>query len=148
MATKLNLPLKVYGNGSEHEKLVDMAGPTVKFFTDRFGDASDKAVEKALNHARGFIFPAEEDFGIVPVQAMAGGTPVVAYGRGGILDIVDSESGVLFDMQTVDSVVAAIKQLEQKTYLPGTLRRKAKRFDKSLFITKIRKIVRDATTQP
>lgn len=142
-ATKLDIKLKVYGNGSEHEKLVAAAGPSVEFFTDRFGDASDKAVEKALNHAKGFIFPAEEDFGIVPVQALAGGTPVVAYGKGGALDIVDDESGVLFMRQTVDDVAKAIQKLEEKTYLPGTLRRKAKRFDKSLFVTKMRKIVQD-----
>lgn len=142
-ATKLSVKLKVYGNGSEHEKLVAMAGPTVEFFTDRFADASDAAVDQALNNARGFIFPAEEDFGIVPVQAMAAGAPVVAYGKGGALDIVDSESGILFPEQTVESVAAAINQLETKQFLPGTLRRRSKRFEKSLFITKMRKIVAD-----
>jgi len=142
-ATKLGIKLKVYGNGSEHERLVAMAGPTVEFFTDRFGDASDAVIEEGLNSARGFIFPAEEDFGIVPVQAMAAGAPVVAYSKGGALDIVDSESGVLFPEQTVESVAAAIKQLETKQFLPGTLRRKSKRFEKSLFITKMRKIVSD-----
>ena len=142
-ATKLGRPLKVYGNGSEHEKLVALAGPTVEFYTDRFGDASDSAVEEALNHAKGFIFPPEEDFGIVPVQALAAGSPVVAYGKGGALDIVDDESGVLFASQTVDDVVNAIQTLEAKEFLPGTLRRKARRFEKSLFISKIRKIVRD-----
>lgn len=144
-ASKIGIKLKVFGNGSEHEKLVAMAGPSVEFFTDRFGDASDKAVEEALNHAKGFIFPPEEDFGIVPVQALAGGAPVVAYGKGGALDIVDSESGVLFKDQTVDDVAKVIQKLEGKTYLPGTLRRKAKRFDKSLFITKMRKITSDQT---
>lgn len=145
-ATKLNLPLKVYGNGSEHAKLVKKAGPTVEFFTDRFGDASDEAVTKALNSARGYIFPAEEDFGIVQVEALAAGAPVIGYGKGGTLDIVqDGESGVLFDTQTVDAVVSAIQTAETTTYLPGTLRRKAKRFDKSLFITKIRKVVADAS---
>ncbi len=145
-ATRLSLPLKVYGSGSEHEKLVEMAGPTVEFYTNRFGDASDAAVEQALGHAKGFIFPAEEDFGIVPVQALAAGTPVIAYGKGGALDIVqDGESGVLFHEQTVDAVVAAIQHAETRTFLPGTLRRKARRFDKGLFITKVRKIVNDST---
>ena len=142
-ATKLNLPLRVYGSGSEHEALVAMAGPTVSFFTDRFGDASDKAVEQALNHAKGFIFPPEEDFGIVPVQAMAAGAPVVAFKKGGALDIVDKDSGVLFAKQAVDSVADAILELESHTYLPGTLRRKAKRFDKTLFISKMRNIVKN-----
>lgn len=143
-ATKLGIKLKVYGNGSEHQKLVDMAGPTVEFYTDRFGDASDDNVTAALNNAKGYIFPAEEDFGIVSVEALAAGAPVIAYNKGGSLDIVqDGESGVLFDRQTVDSVINAIKKAEKINFLPGTLRRKAKRFDKSLFITKIRKVVTD-----
>lgn len=143
-ATKLGLPLKVFGNGSEHDRLMQMAGPTVKFYNDRFGNASDAEVTKALNNAKGYIFPAEEDFGIVQVEALAAGAPVIAYGRGGTLDIVqDGESGVLFHEQTVDAVAAAIKKAESITFLPGTLRRKAKRFEKSMFITKIRKVVFD-----
>lgn len=146
-ATKLNLPLKVYGNGSEHQKLVNMAGPTVEFYTDRFSDASDAAVTEALNTAKGYIFPAEEDFGIVQVEALAAGAPVIGYGKGGTLDIVqDGESGVLFHEQTVDAVATAIDKSAKMTFLPGTLRRKAKRFDKGLFLTKIHKIVRDNTT--
>lgn len=145
-ATNLNLPLKVYGNGSEHQRLVDMAGPSVEFFTDRFSDASDAAVTAALNSAKGYIFPAEEDFGIVQVEALAAGAPVIGYGKGGTLDIVqDGESGVLFHEQTVAAVTVAIQKAEQTTFLPGTLRRKAKRFDKGLFITKMRKIVSDNT---
>lgn len=145
-ATKLNVPLRVYGNGSEHQKLVDMAGPNVQFYTDRFGDASDKAVADALNHAKGYIFPAEEDFGIVQVEALAAGAPVIAYGKGGALDIIqDGESGVFFYEQTTGAVVKAIKKAEATTFLPGTLRRKARRFEKGLFITKLRKIVFDNT---
>lgn len=143
-ATKLNLPLKVYGNGSEHQRLIAMAGPTVQFFSNRFGDASDTAVTSALNHAKGYLFPAEEDFGIVQVEALAAGAPVIAYSKGGALDIIqDGESGILFHAQTVQSVIDAIKKAEQTTFLPGTLRRKARRFDKGLFITKLRKIVSD-----
>jgi len=141
-ATTLGVPLKVFGTGSEHQQLVDIAGPTVEFFTDRFGDASDAAVTKALNSAKGYIFPAEEDFGIVQVEALAAGTPVISYGKGGTLDIVqDGESGVLFRHQTVADVVAAIQKAETIDFFPATLRRKSKRFDKGLFITKIRKVV-------
>lgn len=143
-ATKLGVKLKVFGNGSEHQRLRRLAGPTVEFCADRNGDASDKALEKALNHAKGFIFPAEEDFGTVQVEALAAGTPVIAYGKGGSLDIIqDGESGLLFYEQSTDSVVEAIEKAEQITFLPGALRRKAKRFDKGLFITKIRKIIAD-----
>jgi glycosyltransferase involved in cell wall biosynthesis len=144
-ATKLGLPLRVYGDGSEHDNLVKMAGPTVKFFTNRSSDASDIAVEKALNHAKGYIFPAEDDFGIVMVEALAAGAPVIAYNVGGAVDIIDNnESGILFDEQNLGSIVDAIEKAESINFLPGTLRRKSKRFDKSLFISKIHKIVRDS----
>lgn len=144
-ATKLGIPLKVYGNGSEHQRLVEMAGPTVEFYTDRFGDASEDAVTHALNSAKGYIFPAEEDFGIVQTEALAAGAPVIAYGKGGTLDIVqDGDSGMFFHKQTTAAVAEAILSAEKITFLPATLRRKARRFDKGLFITKIRKIVRDA----
>lgn len=141
---KLDIPLKVFGNGPAHEQLEKVAGPTVEFLTDRFGNASDAAVTEALNTAKGFIFPAEEDFGIVQVEALAAGAPVIALGRAGTLDIVqDGESGVLFYEQTVDAVAEAIQKAEATTFMPGTLRRKAKRFDKGLFITKICKVVTD-----
>ena len=144
-ATKLDLDLYVFGNGSEHSKLVKMAGPKVKFFTNRLGDASDEAVTKALNRANGLLFPADEDFGIVQVEALASGTPVIAYGHGGALDIIDDgESGILFDSQTTESLVNAIKKARATNFLPGTLRRKAKRFEKGMFITKVRKVSLDS----
>jgi glycosyltransferase involved in cell wall biosynthesis len=144
-ATKLGIPLKVFGDGSEHERLVGLAGPTVEFFTDRFGDASDKALEQALNHAKGFIFPSEEDFGIVSVEALAAGTPVIGLARGGTPEIVqDAESGILFTEQTVAGLTEAVKRAEAQTFLPATLRRKARRFDKGLFISKMRKTVSDS----
>lgn len=143
--SELGIKLKVFGNGSEHEKLTALAGPTVEFYTDRFGDASDKAVEEALNHARGFFFPSEEDFGIVAAEALAAGAPVIAYKKGGSLDIVqDSESGVLFEKQTVESVKKAIQRAETTPFLPATLRRKSRRFEKGMFIRKIRNVASSA----
>jgi len=142
--TALGLPLKVFGNGPLHNTLTQKAGPTIEFYTDRFGDASDSEVEKALNSAKGFVFPSDEDFGIVAVEALAAGAPVIGYSHGGTLDIVqDGESGILFKTQSVDSVAQAIQKAEKTTFLAGTLRRKARRFDKSLFINKISKIVND-----
>lgn len=143
-ATKLGRKLIVFGNGPTHDALVAMAGPSIEFRTDRFGNASDAKYENALNNARGFIYPAEEDFGIVSVEALAAGTPVIGYARGGTTDIVTSDDiGVLFRHQTVDDVVRAIQKSEQRQYFPSKLARTAKRFDKTLFITKIRKVVAD-----
>lgn len=138
--TSLNLPLTVIGNGSEHERLVTMAGPTVEFVTG----ASDEAVAAYLASARGFIFPAEEDFGIVQVEALAAGTPVIAYASGGSRDIVkDGEGGITFDTQDNMSVQNALMAAEQTSFEPAKLQRIAKRFHKGLFITKMRKIVAD-----
>ena len=143
-ATKLGKKLIVFGNGPAHGRLVDLAGPTVEFRTDRFGDASDAEYEKAITTARGFIYPAEEDFGIVSVEALAAGAPVIGLARGGTTDIVTSpEVGVLFDRQTSISVAKAIEQAEKRTFDPTVLRRTAQRFDKTLFLTKLRKVVRD-----
>jgi glycosyltransferase involved in cell wall biosynthesis len=148
-ATELRIPLKVFGNGSEHERLTQLAGPNVEFFTERFGNASDEALNKALNSAKGFIFPAEEDFGIVSVEAMAAGSPVIALARGGATDIVqDGVSGVLFDDQTSEGVKAAIARAARIDFKPAELRRKAKRFDKGLFITKIRTVALKSLDQP
>ncbi len=139
-ANELRIPLKVFGTGSEHQKLVDMAGPTVQFFPD-----DTVAVTDAFNHARGYIFPAMEDFGIVQVEAMAGGAPVISYGKGGALDIIkDGETGILFEDQTVKSLVNAIKRAEKTEFNPMLINMRAKRFDVGLFVTKIKKIVADS----
>lgn len=143
-AKALDVPLKVFGNGSEHNHLMQLAGPRTEFFTDRFGDASDEAVARALNAAKGFIYPAEEDFGIVQVEALAAGAPVITYGRGGSRDIVqDGVNGVLFDDQTVAAVVAAIERAEATRFDHQAIARTAKRFAKTLFISKLRKVVSD-----
>lgn len=147
-ATKLGKKLLVFGNGPAHGTLEKLAGPTIEFRTDRFGDASDAEYEKAITTARGFIYAAEEDFGIVTVEALAAGTPVIGFGKAGTLDIVqDGESGVLFTEQTVDAVTEAIRKREQLTFSSHNLQRKAKRFDEGLFATKIRKIVGDTMQQ-
>lgn len=140
--TKLGIKLEVFGNGPEHEKLKKLAGPTIKFRTDRNGNASDEELSRTLSTARGFIYCGEEDFGIVQVEALAAGTPVIAYGRGGTLDIVTSpELGELFNEQTVESVMGAIQRSGSNRYFPSKLARTAKRFDKGLFITKVQKVV-------
>lgn len=137
---QLGAQLTVIGTGADTARLKKLAGPTITFT----GRVSDKELVSLAQSAKGFLFPNEEDFGISAVESLAAGTPVIAYAQGGALDIVqDGETGVLFNDQTVESLVAAIKRFETFEFLPATLHRKAKRFDKGLFDTKIRKVVND-----
>lgn len=139
----LDVPLTVIGNGPDTERLKKLAGPTITFT----GRISDEALVQRAQSAKGFLFPNEEDFGIAAVEALAAGTPVIAYAKGGALDIVeDGETGVFFKEQTIDSLTSAIKRFETLQFRPSTLHRKAKRFDRQLFATKMRKIVYDAAT--
>ena len=140
-ANQLGAQLTIVGSGPDTARLKKLAGPTVTFV----GRVSDKELVRLAQSAKGFLFPNEEDFGISAVESLAAGTPVIAYAKGGALDIVqDGETGVLFNDQTVDSLVAAMKRFETLRFLPATLHRKAKRFDKSLFATRMKKIVSDA----
>lgn len=141
MANKLKLPLTVVGSGLDTERLKSLAGPTVTFT----GRVSDEELVRLAHHAKGFLFPGEEDFGIAAVEALAAGIPVIAYKKGGALDIVqDGENGVFFEEQTVESMAAAITRFETMNFLPATMHRKAKRFDAGLFRTKMHKIVEDS----
>ncbi len=137
---KLGIDLTVIGSGPDTARLKKLAGPTIHFP----GRVSDKELVRLAHSAKGFIFANEEDFGISAAEALAAGTPVIAYAKGGVLDIVqDGETGVLFKHQTVESLVAAIQKAETIKFLPATLHRKAKRFDKGLFATKMLKVIRD-----
>jgi glycosyltransferase involved in cell wall biosynthesis len=139
-ASKLRADLNVYGHGPEHEKLVELAGPTVNF---RVG-ASDQTIARAFGQASAFIFPADEDFGIVMVESLAAGCPVIAFNKGGARDIVtDGVTGILFDRQTLPCLIGAIKRAEATKWDRTTLRRHAKRFSSTLFVGKIRKVVND-----
>jgi len=138
---QLGAQLTIIGSGPDTERLKKLAGPTITFT----GRISDEALVKHAQSAKAFLFPNEEDFGISAAEALAAGTPVIAYAKGGALDIVqDGETGVLFKNQTVDSLIEAIKKADKIDFLPATLHRKAKRFDKGFFATKIQKIVSDS----
>lgn len=135
-------PLTVIGSGPDTERLKRLAGPTINFV----GRVSDEELVRIAQHSQGFLFPNEEDFGISAVEALAAGTPVIGYAKGGVLDIVqDGETGVLFQEQTVESLVVAIERFETLSFLPATLHRKSKRFAGSLFDQKITKIINSYT---
>lgn len=101
--------LKVVGSGSDMERLKKIAGPETEFL----GRVPDEKMRALYQSCRALLFPGVEDFGIVPLEAMACGRPVIAYGRGGALDTVkDGETGLLFHEQTAEALAAAMRRYE------------------------------------
>jgi glycosyltransferase involved in cell wall biosynthesis len=124
-ATKLNLQLTVIGNGPDHQKIVDMAGPNIGLLTN----VSDHDIVNYISKAKGFIFPGIDDFGIAAVEALAAGTPVIAYKKGGVTDyIIDQVNGIFFGEQTVDSLSKAIESFEHKKFDSLKIAQSARQF--------------------
>jgi glycosyltransferase involved in cell wall biosynthesis len=128
--TEMNKRLIVIGEGSEHENLKKMAGPTIEFK----GRLNDKQTAEYYARAKAFLFTAEEDFGITPLEAMACGTPVIAYGKGGATETVkDGITGMFFDRQTPESLMNAIQRFEKTKLDPKKIRSHALTFDDMVF---------------
>lgn len=138
--TKLELPLTVIGQGPEHEHLKQLAGPTVTFLTGE--QANDEAVVKAMQSAKAFIFAAHEDFGITPIEAMAAGTPVIAYKAGGALDYVTPGiTGAFFAEQTAESLMLTLEEFDTQRYNANDIRLQASRFSVEVFRSRIRDFI-------
>jgi glycosyltransferase involved in cell wall biosynthesis len=137
---ELGLKLTVVGRGPDTQRLKKIAGPTISFP----GHLSHEALAILAHKAKYFLFPNEEDFGIAAVEAMAAGLPVIAYRKGGALDIIeDGQTGVLFAEQTVESMVQAIRKAQTLDFSGNLLRQRSKRFDRTLFSAKMKKIIGD-----
>lgn len=134
-----NMPqrkLIVVGNGPEMKKIASMVTPNVNLL----GYQEPSKVCELLRSAKAFVFAAEEDFGIAPLEAQACGTPVIAYGRGGALEtIISNETGIFFDSQTADSIRETVTRFErqQKQFQPSLIRANAERYSIQRFRTEI-----------
>ena len=108
---RLGRRLVVVGSGGEDEKrLRELAGPTVEFR----GAVSDEELTDLYAHARAFLFPGVEDFGLTPVEAMSAGVPVLAFGEGGALEtVVDGKTGLYFCEQTADALASCMEKFER-----------------------------------
>jgi glycosyltransferase involved in cell wall biosynthesis len=138
--TKLKRQLDVVGDGPEHNKLVAMAGPTVHFH----GWAPEAKKVDLYASAKAFVFPNEDDFGLVPVEAMVAGTPVIAFKAGGALDTVsEGKSGLFFEKQTVDSLIAAIKRFETMKFKEKDIQDQAAKFSVPVFRKKLQAFIKD-----
>src|SRR3989344_2873499 len=128
--SKLNLQLTVIGNGPEHNKLVKLAGSSVTFINS----ASIETVSKQLAQSQAFILAAFEDFGITPVEAMAAGTPVIAFKAGGALDyVIEGKTGLFFDKQTSKSLCEALERFDSAKFSGKEIQSQAAKFSKEHF---------------
>lgn len=134
----LGLPLKIIGDGPDAKMLRKAAKSNIEFL----GWLPDEEVRKYYALARGFLFPQEEDFGIVALESMASGTPVIAYRGGGALEMVkEGVNGIFFDEQEASSVIGAIKRFQEIKFDEDAIRGSIKSFDKEIFKVKIKEFV-------
>jgi glycosyltransferase involved in cell wall biosynthesis len=142
---RLRRRLRIVGSGPEYKHLRRMAGPSIEFL----GTISDEEKHQQFAKCGALLFPGEEDFGIVPVEAQAHGRPVIGYGSGGLLETVvnlsdhptnsEDPTGVFFYEQSVNAIESAILRFEQHAHLfeADRIRIHALQFDSSVFRGKI-----------
>jgi glycosyltransferase involved in cell wall biosynthesis len=144
---QLKRRLVIVGEGRDENALKAIAGRTIEFV----GRVSDAELASLYSRCRAFLFPPDEDFGIVSVEAQAFGRPVIAYGRGGSLETVRVDdplgrldTGLHFSEQTTESLVAAIRRFEseEQRFIPTVIREHALSFDASVFRTKISEFIK------
>ena len=139
-ATELNVPLIVIGRGPDHRKLKRLAGRSVTFLRH----VSDEEMPKRFGAAQAFIFPTNmEDFGITGVEAMAAGTPVIAYKVGGPTDyIIPGKTGLFFEELTSKSLVKTLQDFSKITFNYSTIAEEAEKFLPEIFSKKIKEFVK------
>lgn len=135
-----NLQLVVVGAGPQERYLRSIAGPTIVFK----GYVDDRTLDRMYVHAKALLYCSiQEDFGMVPVEAMAHGVPVVAYKSGGTIEtVLHKKTGILFDQYTIDGLKDAIDTIGRLTIDPRDCIRQAARFSNKRFVTKIKEIIR------
>jgi glycosyltransferase involved in cell wall biosynthesis len=145
---RLGRRLVIVGTGPEERRLRRLGGAGVEFL----GWRSDAEVAELYRRCRALLFPGVEDFGIVPLEVMAAGRPVIAFGGGGALETVvalddgdQPPTGVFVQAQTVDALVEAMRRFEAQAdrFDPKVLRARAERFDRPLFKERIEAYLRD-----
>jgi len=142
--TSLGLPLHVVGTGPDERRLRGLAGPNVRFL----GALSDDALVLAYGRARAALFTPELEYGLVPLEAAAAGTPVIAFGGGGVLETMGTVPGkagpgaaVFFDNQTPEALIAAVHRFESASYDRAALVAHAETFSVPRFRRRLREIV-------
>jgi glycosyltransferase involved in cell wall biosynthesis len=133
--------LKIIGTGTEITRLKKIAGPGIEFL----GFVDKEVLRSAYRRCRALIYPAIEDFGIAPVEAMACGKPVLAYGRGGLREsVIAEETGLFFPSQTVEALLHCLDDFEQGTFESEQIRSNALRFSEDIFLRQFRTRLEEA----
>ena len=136
--------LVVIGDGTEYKRIEAKAGPNVKLL----GYQKFSVLKEHMQKAKAFVFAAEEDFGIMPVEAQACGTPVVAFGRGGSLEtVVGGRTGTFFEEQTTESLIAAVESFERMSIDPHDVRSHAQKFSRERFRNEMQEVVESCWEQ-
>ena len=133
----------IVGTGQESEKLKLIAKDNIEFL----GWRGDNELAEIYAGCRALIFPGIEDFGIVPLEAMACGKPIIAFGKGGALEtVIDkgmASTGIFFYEQTVDALIIAVDDFEKTDFDPQSIRTHALKFDRVLYREKIKKYIEE-----
>ena len=139
---KIGKKLVIIGDGPQMQYLKEIAGENIEFL----GFKPDSLVTEYMENCRGFIFPGEEDFGITPVEIMACGKPVLAYGKGGCLEtVVEGKTGEFFYEQTVESMEDGLSRLlhNERFYESDFIREHVETFSKEIFVRNFKKSIKD-----
>ncbi len=138
---KLGLELWVVGTGREEKYLQSIGGLKTRFL----GQLADTELVEVYSNCKAFIFPAEdEDFGIVPVEAMSFGKPVIALRSGGVIEtVIEGKTGIFFDEPTMESLVSALKKFKSEKYKKSDCIAQVKKFSKEKFKREIKKFVKE-----
>lgn len=135
---KTGLPLKIFGAGPVEKDLRKMAKANIEFV----GRVSEKEQRELYANAKAFIHPQEEDFGITPVEAMASGTPVIAYRKGGATEtVVEGLSGEFFDEQSWEELADHLIRFNETKYDAHKIKAHAETFGKDVFVKKMKQKV-------
>ncbi len=137
---KLGKKLIIIGKGPEYKKYRKMAKSNIEFK----GFVEEQTKIKLLKECKAFVFACEEDFGIVMIEAMAAGKPVIAYNKGGARELIQNKkTGILFSEQSGDAIIQAIKLFERTEFDPDVIINKSKKFTKDAFEKNFNKIIND-----
>lgn len=142
---RLRVPLKIVGTGPEAARLRARAGPTIEFL----GSRSDQDLRDLYRRAALVLLPGEEDFGIVPLEAQACGTPVVALGRGGATEsVIENETGVFFADPAPEAIAEALQRARRQPFDPLVLRAQALNFSRERFRARFEVFLSESLAQP